>query len=401
MTHQIPFLDFYSKHSIIPVSQELTNAHFSRRYYLYRTLGIATSIKTNVNPKLNILEVGAGTADNAVFTTKLFPSSSYTFIDGNPSSIDAIQAKIRSGLLSKTSKVIDIDFGKLNDNTLKGKFDLVICEGTIPGQEFPTSFASKLFSLISEEGQIVLTCADAYSSLPELLRRLYRPHLIALDFHTAIDTGVKIFSSHLANLPAMSRSSQHWVADQILNPWTHQNWQFSILDALEIAESNNCDFSGSSPSFLFDWSWYKEITNTTFYWNSLAKKQWKKSRILTLDKRLDASIVEFDSDKELGELLKKVVKFTARATTAYKFLYTESDTQELSLYLQSIIEVLTNSNLAPKLELPIKALADFYQAWPAISKGKLEADVKSFKAWWGRGQQYISFRKNPSTLFHS
>lgn len=398
MNNQIPFLDFYQKHSIIPVSQQLSQAHFYRRYYLYKTLGITARVRASANKKLNILEVGAGTGDNAVITAKLFPSSQYTFIDGNRPSLDAIRAKVDSGLLPATSQVIDGDLNKLDKDELGNNYDLVICEGTVPGQLSPASFASKLFSLAAEDGQIVLTCADAYSALPELLRRLYRPHLIGLEFNTAIETGVKIFSSHLDSLPAMSRSPQDWVADQILNPWTHQNWQFSVLDALKIAESNNCDFLGSSPSFLSDWAWYKEITNVNFYWNSLAKKQWKKSRIFSLDKRLNPACGEFSCDTVFSELLKKFVAFTARASTVDEFSYSQLDAQELASYLENAIDILQGSNLAAQVEPVIQALVDFNRAWPAIAKGDIEADLGSFRFWWGRGQQYISFQKLPNIL---
>lgn len=398
MTNQIPFLDFYQKHSIIPVTQELSQAHFSRRYYLYRTLGITAPIGANANASLNILEVGAGTGDNAVITAKIFPSSSYTFIDGNKLSLDTIRSKIETGLLPEACKVIDGDLNKLATDELANSFDLVICEGTVPGQLSPASFASKLFSLAAEDGQIVLTCADAYSALPELLRRLYRPHLIRLDFNTSIETGVKIFSSHLDSLPAMSRSPQDWVADQILNPWAHQDWQFSILDALKIAESKNCDFLGSSPSFLSDWAWYKEITKVNFYWNSLAKKQWKKSRIFSLDKRLSPACGEFSCDTKFSELLKKFVAFTARASTVDEFSYSQLDTQELASYLEDAIDILQGSSLASQVESVIQALVDFNRAWPAIAKGDIEADVGSFRSWWGRGQQYISFQKLPNIL---
>jgi len=317
-------------------------------------------------------------------------------MDGNPSSIAALMDKLKAKLLPEDSSIFNIDFAKADVSEMQDKFDLVLCEGAIPGQTHPVQFASKLFTLVVGGGQIVLTCADVYSTLPELLRRLFRPHLIKHGFEAAVSNGIEIFSSHLECLPGASRSTSDWVADQILNPWTHSNWQFSILDALKLANEYKFDFLGSSPSFYLDWKWYKEVVDSANYRNKLAMQLWESQRIFTIDKRLDPSFFCFDLDHELDELLQDLVGFVALATTDDDFQYSNFHERKLDNLLLAIIEILQRSNLRNVLEPTIQALAEFKDAWPEICKGKLDVDCKSFKSWLGRGTQYISFQNSPS-----
>ncbi len=228
-----PFLDFYEKNKIIPVHQSINKIHFQRRKYLYQTLGLL-----NIQKKdsiFSVAEVGPGTGDNAAITSSLIKGK-YTFIDGNSTSINSIKSKIKDGSLPADSEIIDVDFNKI-DISKSSVFDIVICEGTVVGQESPKDFANKLFQ-ISNGGIVVLTCADAFSLLPELLRRLYSPIIRQDNFDESVNKGIDAFESTLLKLKSMSRNKFDWVADVILNPWMHSNWQFSINHAVEVAKNN-------------------------------------------------------------------------------------------------------------------------------------------------------------------
>lgn len=243
-----------------------------------------------------------------------------------------------------------------------------------------------------------MTCADIYSTLPEILRRLYRPFLIRNSFAESVAVGEAVFASHLAALPSMSRKPSEWVMDQVLHPWTHQNWQFSILDAIDVAQSHGYNYLGSSPSFYNDWSWYKQVSDCGSYWNDRARRQWWQQRIFSMDMRLTPEHVEIPSINELDMALQSLNKFAAKVTTNDSHVYTSSDEEELLIYLNKICESLRTSSSPGLLEPMLRSLADFINAWPSLCRGNIECDTKSFNSWWGRGQQYISFQMNPSFL---
>lgn len=388
-----PFLDFYGQHNIIPVAQDLTSAHYQRRHYLYRLLGVLPSFSQESSSNPLILEVGAGTADNAVATARFFPNAAFTFVDGNAASVSAIRSKVERGVLPPTCRVINQDFNHFSSSIDCQSYDLVICEGTIPGQVNPIDFASRLFSFVAPNGKIVVTCADAISCLPELLRRLYRPHLVSLGWEQGIEVGNELFSSHLSSLPAMSRSTKDWVADQIFNPWTHENWQFSILDAIDVAEARECEFLGSSPSFISDWKWYKEVVALSGYWNNLARKEWNRLRIFTLDRRLSPYTQVTQSLEPLSMICGKIALFVARATCTPEYTYSAIDIEELETYLEQLMEQISLQASSTHFEPTIESLADFKRNWRSIASGKIDTELNSFKDWWGCGQQYVCFHR--------
>ena len=152
MSLEKPFLDFYGKHSIIPVKQEINADHFHRRYYLYQTLGLQCG--GGALSRKNILEVGPGTGDNAVVTGRLYPTGKFSFMDGNTSSIAVLKDRLKAKMLPEDSSIFNIDFAKADVSEMQDKFDLVLCEGTIPGQTHPVQFASKLFTLVAGGGKL-------------------------------------------------------------------------------------------------------------------------------------------------------------------------------------------------------------------------------------------------------
>lgn len=389
------FLDFYNKHKIIPVAQEINQKHLSRRQYLYRTLGLN---QYDNDSKIKILEIGPGTGDNAVATNKIF-NSQITFIDGNQSSISAINAKIKNGILPIDTKIINYDFLEYSSKNISddSKFQLVLCEGTIPGQNKPKLFADKVLQFVASEGRAVFTCADVFSLLPELLRRLWRPHLIKLEFKEAIKKGVEIFKPHLKNLPEMSRSYEDWVADQILNTWAKRGWQFSVSDAIETAQKNDMFYLGSSPSFVEDWIWYKEALNTPNYYNQLALKEWENKKIFLLDKRLHP-ISKYDLRElniiKFSDVLYKISNFVSDVTCVDDYEYSEKDFIYLDELISQLIKIIKKGELSIFLEETLKSIVSFKRYWKNIYEGIDNKDEEDFQRWWGRGTVYLSFEKS-------
>jgi len=386
-----PFLDYYGANQIIPVTQVINRAHFERRYYLYRTLGLFGYGSRSA--PIKVMEIGAGTGDNAVATSYFMPGMQISFIDGNQASYSAIEEKIKSNILPNTSSLECLDFVSADLSGHYKSYDLVICEGTIPGQLKPKEFAAKLFAMAGEQGRVCLTCADSFSLLPEMLRRLYRPRLMKYKYTEAVKRGVQIFETHLDALPKMSRAPEDWVVDQIIHPWMHENWEFSILDAIDVASACGFDFLGSSPSFLTDWSWYKEVTETKNYWNRIASDAWKRKRIYSISKSLRISDKDIDNEAQLSLLMHELSRHVSRISTNDQHVYCESDYSSVGYILKEIRKVLLASSLRDELEEVIQAISDFILAWPSICFGDVLVDTNSFKTWWGRGQQYVSFQR--------
>ena len=87
MSHkqEVPYIDFYKKHNIAPVSQDISNLekHFARREALYRSLGLLPAYFRGKA----LLEFGPGCGHNALFTKSLTPGK-YILVDAkstNPS----------------------------------------------------------------------------------------------------------------------------------------------------------------------------------------------------------------------------------------------------------------------------------------------------------------------------
>jgi len=79
-----PFIDFYRRHGISPVSQNISNLkkHLERRKALYRHLGIPPTLVKD----RTVIEFGPGNGHNAIYTTSLNPSR-YVLVDGNPTGL--------------------------------------------------------------------------------------------------------------------------------------------------------------------------------------------------------------------------------------------------------------------------------------------------------------------------
>ena len=80
MKNNLSFVDFYNKHGISPVSQNISNLeeHFKRRNSLLTSLGIpAIFVKGS-----SVLEFGPGSGHNATYIASLSPNR-YHLVDGS------------------------------------------------------------------------------------------------------------------------------------------------------------------------------------------------------------------------------------------------------------------------------------------------------------------------------
>ncbi len=240
-------LDFYQQHGISPVKQDVTDlpAHFARRAKLYRDLGLPPIAVAGSR----VLEVGAGSGDNALYTYSLCPED-YVILEPNPSGCADIRKRgIWADVLE--TQIEDYDPGD--------QFDLVLCEGLLGlcGTD-PKVLLEHIAKHVAPEGVLVITCIDAISDHAEVLRRAMAQQMI--DRTAPLEDQVAmlrpVFAPHLATLKGMTRSVDDWIIDNLLNP-ASIGPTFSIPEACE-ALDGRFEVLGCSPRFLLDWRWYKE-----------------------------------------------------------------------------------------------------------------------------------------------
>jgi SAM-dependent methyltransferase len=369
---QIPFVDFYSAHGIIPTRQDISNLrqHFERRHALYRHLGLPPGAFRNAS----VLEFGPGSGHNAAVTGRLGPRR-YLLVDGNLPSLASTEKLLQRycpGLSFELLQFSIVDF-KSDE-----KFDVVLCEAVIPTQKNPPAFFRHVARFVNPRGVLVFTCMDSLSLLPEMLRRWLAWDLVrdVADFEAKVARLVDFFRPDLASLPGMSRRPEDWVIDQILHPWVGP--LFSIPEAL-VALGNRGAILGSSPRFLTDWRWYKNIVGSKCYDNSFATRSYYELGLNLMDFRVCLPPARLD-----------VVR---RAAALSNSIYQRVFAQEHGRSKFSSRQMLT-------LMVPLeKLLCDHSPTTARCARsfiGYVKSDMADaraltdFRKWWGRGQQYLS-----------
>lgn len=248
-------LDFYRQHQISPVTQDIGDlqAHFQRRAFLYRSLGLPP---VAIQGK-RVFEVGAGASSNALYTVSLQPQI-YTVLEPNPTGAEEIKRAI------PTANVVCERLEDYSVNDPYEPFDVVLCEGLLGlcGGD-PNALLADLVGHVKVGGVVVITCIDAISNCAEVLRRAMAHRIVdrSKSLQEQVQQLVPVFTPHLATLKGMTRSVEDWILDNLLNP-ASIGPLFSIPDALT-AVDGTFEVLGCSPRFLIDWRWYKEGTPGT------------------------------------------------------------------------------------------------------------------------------------------
>lgn len=381
------YIDYYNEKGIIPVQQEVNERHFRRRTHLYKELGCPPLTFKGKS----ILEIGAGTGDNAIVTSSFEPSC-YTFWDGSLPGTEAVKEKIGSGKIKNaTAEIMNVFSEEFESD--KRVFEIVICEGA-SAQDNPEYFYQRVLSKInSNKGIGILTTASHLSSLPELLRKIWFLSLRDKSCSEARDIAAKIFSKHLAWLKGASRSAEDWVEDSILHPWPPK---YSI-DIKEILALCNEEYGGrleflgsSSPRFFNDFQWYKECENEGISFNQKVMKKWDTCKICVLDKRLSTNdFIKLGAN--LGTLVDDLEtlsnEIAAQIANIYKPDMGDQLIGDIGYLTQKLEAILCDR---PGLECTHESIKDFNEAMPRIIEGELLIPLQSFEQWWGRGQQYLA-----------
>jgi hypothetical protein len=255
----------------------------------------------------------------------------------------------------------------------------------IPGQNKPTDTFQKAARHVRPGGALVVTTADPISTLPELLRRLWRISLVSSDesFEVQASIGAEVFGRHLANLPGVLRPSKDWVIDNVLHPWP-KTWAFGVDTAI-LQAKEEFHFLGSSPRFLLDYRWYKSIVGAAFDFNQIALTQWETFKFSTLDCRVSIPPQVGVSEIHAGSLL------ASRVNDLVYDMWSSNSYDEWARLAEVLTEIKLMIATIDGLEGTAQSLDDFIGKFPKVMDGDVLADLASFESWWGRGQQYLSF----------
>lgn len=367
------YLEFYEKYKISPVVQNIADfaEHIKRRTNLYRQLG---AIPLTFQGK-DILEIGPGGGYNSLVTYTYMPKT-YTFIEPNSTGYKELKDNFKN--INKGN--IFFNNCTLEDFNSAIKYDIIMCEGLIPGLNNKEEFIEKLTKLLSTDGILIITTADQVTMFFEILRR-YMANILVKNIDSIeekVNILVDAFSSHLDTLKGMTRSHEDWCLDNLLNDAIYEH-TFSINDAINLLK-DRFYVLGTSPNLFNNYIWYKELPTKVVSYNDIFQKQfftrWHNLidyRYLVDDRKATKNILLSQYCLELLNLVitsgdrKNIINCLAKIKNNLK---NDIDNKTI-LSIEEVIELLSNEINA-------------YD----ISK------TKYFSSAFGRGQSYVSFTRN-------
>jgi hypothetical protein len=217
--------------------------------------------------------------------------------------------------------------------------------------------------------------------LPDIGRRLAKPVLARQtgSIEELRERLAALFTPHLKTLPGYSRVVRDWVEDNIVMEWT-RHMVFTMHDAID-AIGDEFDVYGTSPQFIQDFRWYKSAAVDGITINDVARQQVAKWSPLFLDYRVDPSEFRgFD-----GVALEQ--ECHAAMEASYLASRTE-DPADVDACIDRIRRI--GEWVAPVFPGTAQSVRDFIAGMAELRRGQTP-DFGTFKSWFGRGQQYVSF----------
>jgi len=364
------FVEFYSKNDISPVSQDIKdlNKHFQRRESLFRSLGLLPAFISGKS----VLEFGPGSGHNTLYMASLKPER-YELVDGNLKGVQ--ETRERLAIYSDTK--VEVHLSLFEEFQTDTRFHLVWAEGCLPHNSEPLSLLDYISLFVAKGGGYVLSTANGISYLSEILRRLFRDRFFTAsgDVHEQALQVTPYMKLHLQYLRGMSRPVEDWILDNIVQPLQYRKL-LSIPDVIASLDKR-FDVYGSSPCFLTDWRWYKDIVGENRGFNNRALESYYTSNLNLLDYRFEFSPHSQEFGKKLEELGSQSWDMMCRIEKGE-----ESVWQELFLLLQELCAHVEKS--APETSEAIR------EAMTLLQSGHPDMELNHFPQWWGRGQQYLS-----------
>jgi 2-polyprenyl-3-methyl-5-hydroxy-6-metoxy-1,4-benzoquinol methylase len=375
-----PFVDFYNKHNVIPVGQDISDLDnfVFRRNFLYARLGAPLRQFHD----RRVIEFGPGGGFNAV-ATSLHQPELYVFVDATQASLVELDKKRNDNQFrAKNIEIIDSNIFDYSDDR---KFDYVIIEGTICGQAEPERMLRHASGFVNKGGILISTTISATSVLSEICRRLLRIKISETieGFDPQVRFASKIFDSHLKSLGTSTRPTADWVIDMIFHDWHNEKYIFSMIDSAAAIE-DEFDFYRSLPCFLTDDRWYKKVTRTSQSANELLAEQYPALAGCLIDYR-----ISLNSVLKISHQLGNLESLSKLACEVHDTIINENSYRKLDEFFRILMEI--RRSLPIEFAPTIAAIDDFVTSLPRFIDNSDNVGFIDFKSWWGRGQQYVSF----------
>ena len=369
------FVAFYEENHISPVSQDITdlNHHFQRRESLFRSLGIVPAFIKGTK----CLEFGPGSGHNALYTANLSPMQ-YDLVEGNL--IGALEVRERLAIFSTVCTQINVHHTLFNDFQAERKFDLVWAEGCLPHQSDPLKMLVHVASFVRNGGLLCVTSCNGISYLSETLRRLFRDRFFDAsgDVHEQARKLTPFLQPHLQYLRGMSRPVEDWILDNIVQP-LQERLLLSMPEVITCLDGR-FDVYGSSPRFLTDWRWYKDIVGNDRGFNELALVNYYQNNLNLLDYRFETSSHTIEFGKRLEEFGSQSWDLMCRIEHGEELVWPQ---------LYSLMHELC-SHIEGRLPVTAEAIRE---AVNLLERGAPGMELTQFPQWWGRGQQYLTLMR--------
>lgn len=370
-----PYVDYYQANQISPADQDISDRqrHFGRRESLYRLLGIPPRFVRG----RDVIEFGPAAGHNALYTLSLEPGR-FVLVDAHAESLRRARELLERENRGRTK--LSFHEALVEEFVSAEAFDLVLCEGLIPFRSDPAAFARHVAKSVAPGGILVITTHDSASWLGELTRRLICDRLVPFSAPLAERVAAvrEIFRPHLATLRGMTRSVDDWILDNIVHPLPGR--VFAVDEAVD-ALDDGFDFYGSSPSFVTDWRWYKDIHGSERRFNERAKSQYVRGIVNLMDLR-----VEQENEPQLGVRLREMAARLHERSQAIEARPETTCTEVVDL-VDDLLE------LAGAVRPASAITADSLSEVAAFlrSPDPTGACFHTLTSFFGRAQQYVSF----------
>lgn len=390
-------LEYYIHHGISPVRYigGGLRDHLQRRQALYRGLGLTPLALRG----RRVLEVAPGTGQNSLFVASCLPEQ-LTLLEPNPAGIAFIhELYSEPGLPITQPQLLE---QKLEDYNPQDEFDVVICENWLGSSPHERGLLRKLSQMVRPGGVLVMTAIAPIGWLPNLVRRALTARLLdaaAADppsFEQKTALLVTAFGPHLATMPAMTRSPEDWVQDNMLNP-AYLGVCLTIPDLLSDVGAEFNALS-TNPRFHQDWRWFKSLRGDQYEFNQHLVHEYFNWYASFLDHTQAPLMLDANVAQQSDAACRRMVSFLAEFEAA-----TEHDTKkalfdEAVRHAQSAAQSLKIGLSAQAGDQLAGSLAALDEGLRLLDKKHLHptdvAQATDFGALFGRETLYISLERH-------
>ena len=236
-------------------------------------------------------------------------------------------------------------------------------------------------------GMLLITVCDNIGTLSEILRRLIAETICpsSAPVEERLDAIRPFFADHFSSISGTSRPLDHWLMDNLIHNWFHPG--FPMDDAIR-ALQDDFEVFGTSPKFLSDWRWYKQVVGQDAKLNELAIQQYKVNGIAFVNGSRVLPPVEESAADMLRDHAQKLWDYMIGVQDGKADLW-----PDVAESCKTIAEVLKPYDA--ETSEAIEEAAVYFQNVEEIDP---HTHFNKFISFFGQGQQYISFVRKRDLL---